>query len=73
MRSETWRDEAACRRTDPSTYFLPSGQIPKSVFETCAKCRVRVECLNYALDLRLDHGVFGGLTGRQRVALRKRN
>jgi WhiB family redox-sensing transcriptional regulator len=34
---------------------------------------VRAECLDYAIDVGLDHGVFGGTTERERRALVRRD
>lgn len=49
--------------------------------EVCAKCAVRIECLEFAILLREKQGVWGGLTpvertkiirARQRAAARRR-
>jgi WhiB family redox-sensing transcriptional regulator len=37
----------------------------------CARCPVRAECLAYALDNGLDHGIFGGATEAERRAVRR--
>jgi hypothetical protein len=33
----------------------------------CRSCPVRAECLQWALDIGLEHGVAGGLTERERT------
>ena len=38
----------------------------------CQGCPVRLECLADALDSRTEFGVWGGLTERERRALRRR-
>ncbi|MFD7612402.1 WhiB family transcriptional regulator [Streptomyces sp. NPDC059828] len=38
----------------------------------CAGCLVRTECLVEALDNRLEFGVWGGMTERERGALLRR-
>ena len=39
----------------------------------CARCLVRAECLEYALQIRETHGVWGGLNEMERRAeLRQR-
>ena len=35
----------------------------------CRPCRVRTECLAHALDERVEFGVWGGMTERERRAL----
>jgi WhiB family redox-sensing transcriptional regulator len=39
----------------------------------CMGCPVRTECLSDALDNRVEFGVWGGMTERERRALLKRN
>ncbi|KOV41956.1 WhiB family transcriptional regulator [Streptomyces sp. H036] len=38
----------------------------------CAGCPVRTECLAHALDHRIEHGIWGGMTERERRALLRR-
>ena len=38
----------------------------------CTGCPVRLECLADALDNRMDFGVWGGMTERERRALLRR-
>ncbi|MGW2690248.1 WhiB family transcriptional regulator [Streptomyces sp. NPDC001414] len=38
----------------------------------CTGCPVRTECLAHALDQRIEHGVWGGMTERERRALLRR-
>ncbi|MCX4633469.1 MULTISPECIES: WhiB family transcriptional regulator [unclassified Streptomyces] len=38
----------------------------------CGGCPVRTECLAHALDQRIEHGVWGGMTDRERRALLRR-
>ncbi|MGW7244027.1 WhiB family transcriptional regulator [Streptomyces sp. NPDC054804] len=35
-------------------------------------CPVRTECLAHVLDRRIEHGVWGGMTERERPALLRR-
>ncbi len=37
----------------------------------CARCPVTAECLNWALEMELDTGVFGGFSADERRAHRK--
>jgi WhiB family redox-sensing transcriptional regulator len=38
----------------------------------CASCPVQHECLEYALRNRIDHGVWGGCSERERRRILKR-
>lgn len=64
-----WRDDALCAEVDGDAFFPEKGgstQTPKAV---CARCPVRAECLDYALENREPHGVWGGLGENERRAL----
>jgi WhiB family redox-sensing transcriptional regulator len=37
----------------------------------CADCPVKTECLEYALANRIDHGVWGGTSERERRRILK--
>jgi WhiB family transcriptional regulator, redox-sensing transcriptional regulator len=66
-----WADAAACRRTDPDAMFVePADQ--NRAKATCFDYPVRTECLAHALDNRVEFGVWGGMTERERRALLRR-
>ena len=58
-----WRELAACPGRGESAG--PARQV-------CAACPVRQPCLDYAITNRIVHGIWGGLTERERRALRSR-
>ncbi|WP_422631921.1 WhiB family transcriptional regulator [Pseudokineococcus basanitobsidens] len=64
-------DAAACRGVDPDALFV-RGAEQNSAKQVCRLCPVRVECLADALDSRTEHGVWGGMTERERRALLRR-
>lgn len=42
--------------------------------QVCHECKVRAECLEYALENREKNGIWGGVTERERRRmLRRRN
>jgi WhiB family redox-sensing transcriptional regulator len=65
-----WHDEAACRALGPGTFFPGSDESLNIAFAVCARCPVKVECLDYALGDPSLKGVWGGTSGRERVRLR---
>ncbi|MFJ8752030.1 WhiB family transcriptional regulator [Streptomyces sp. NPDC102441] len=68
---ERWGEHAACRATDPEELFA-DGVAQNKAKGVCFGCPVRTECLAHALDQRIEHGVWGGMTERERRALLRR-
>ena len=63
-----WPSLAACRNGDPDALFVQGAEqnVAKRI---CRGCPVRYECLADALDNRIEFGVWGGMTERERRAL----
>jgi WhiB family redox-sensing transcriptional regulator len=51
---------------DPALFFPSDGVGVQIAQRICAECLVRVTCLDYALDNRIDNGVWGGTSERER-------
>lgn len=66
-----WTSQAACRGSDPDTLFV-QGAAQNRAKAVCMGCGVRTECLADALDNRVEFGVWGGMTERERRALLRR-
>ncbi|WP_199566593.1 WhiB family transcriptional regulator [Streptomyces triticagri] len=66
-----WSAQAACRTTDPDELFV-QGAAQNRAKAVCTGCPVRTECLADALDNRVEFGVWGGMTERERRALLRR-
>jgi WhiB family redox-sensing transcriptional regulator len=66
-----WTSLAACREGDPDELFV-QGAEQNRVKQRCVGCLVRTECLADALDNRVEFGVWGGMTERERRALLRR-
>jgi WhiB family redox-sensing transcriptional regulator len=70
---DTWRLDAACRGTGPHLFHPDEDEDGHAVVtaakRVCAGCPVADPCLEYALDNRIVHGVWGGLSVRQRRAM----
>ena len=70
--NEEWVTAALCKQASPDQLFVKGAEQHKAK-QVCAACPVRTECLAEALDNRIEWGVWGGLTERERRAvLRKR-
>jgi WhiB family transcriptional regulator, redox-sensing transcriptional regulator len=74
-----WRAAGACLSADPDLFFPISAKGPaeKQIARAkviCAGCRVRQECLEFAMSHDLTYGIWGGTTAedRQRARRRKR-
>jgi WhiB family redox-sensing transcriptional regulator len=65
-----WRERAACRGTDLDVFYPERGQTAGPARLVCARCPVREPCLDYAVSNRITHGIWGGLTERERRPLR---
>lgn len=66
-----WAARAACQGSDPDTLFV-QGAAQNRAKAVCLGCQVRTECLADALDNRVEFGVWGGMTERERRALLRR-
>lgn len=66
-----WRVSGACRDADPDVLFVRGAEQRRAKL-ICVACPVRTECLAEALDNRIEFGVWGGMTERERRALLRR-
>ena len=69
-----WMHEAACRGQGFDTWFPTDdvGEQADGARRICAGCPVRLECLDYALNCSIRHGLWGGLSPEERAALNRR-
>lgn len=65
-REDDWRDQALCAQSDPEAWFPEVGGSSRAAKRVCGRCDVKQECLDYALGRDLRHGVWGGLSERER-------
>src|SRR5436309_3173759 len=66
-----WTTRAACRDGVPDTLFV-QGAAQNRAKAVCRGCPVRTECLADSLDNRVEFGVWGGMTERERRAFLRR-
>lgn len=66
-----WKAEGACRGMDPDLFFPGRGESTAEAKKTCRECVVREECLDYSLANGEKFGIWGGLSERERKAVRR--
>ncbi|PZT71018.1 WhiB family transcriptional regulator [Streptomyces sp. SW4] len=67
----TWQDEALCAQTGADFFFPEPGSSVREAKRICGLCPIRAACLEYALDHDERFGVWGGLSEKERLALRR--
>ena len=66
-----WMRNAACRGQGFGAWF-PNDEVGEGADparRVCSGCSVRSECLDYALAAGIRHGLWGGLSAKERAAL----
>lgn len=70
-----WREDAACRDTDPNLFF-PVGTTGEAEEETraalalCRQCAVREQCLEFAMATNQRDGIWGATSEDDRRRMR---
>lgn len=77
--SQSWQAQANCISENPEVFFPgPEGRAGRNRHEIarakaiCASCQVQKACLQFALQHKEEHGIWGGLTSRERARLARR-
>lgn len=74
---DTWQDRGACRGPQAAVFF-PPPQFERKVERLererrakaiCDECSVQQACLDYAIEIREPHGIWGGLNETERREL----
>lgn len=71
VEDHSWVVQATCAGDPPDSLFV-RGAAQRQAKQRCFGCPVRLECLADALQWECDFGVWGGLTERERRAIRRR-
>jgi WhiB family transcriptional regulator, redox-sensing transcriptional regulator len=74
MARREWSDQAACLGMDTNLFFEGVEKngvthFPKIVRETCYRCPVQLDCLNWAFENE-EFGFWGGMSPKQRAKAR---
>ncbi|MBM3684931.1 MAG: WhiB family transcriptional regulator [Actinobacteria bacterium] len=72
---EDWQRRAACRGPRNAAVFFPPPRFERKHEKAdreakakaiCRSCGVRTDCLDYALQIREQHGIWGGMSENER-------
>ncbi len=66
-----WQESASCFGVDPDVFFPISEEEAGPALAFCGACRIREECLSWALKNGERYGVWGGTTEQQRRRLQR--
>ena len=66
-----WMAVGSCSAQPPGLFFPSDGVGVEVAKKVCAECPSKEPCLEYALENRIDHGVWGGTSERQRRRILK--
>ena len=68
LTAQHWRSIGLCKGSDTLVFYPPSDDdtLAEEAKTICSACAVRKPCLEFALTTREKHGVWGGLTERER-------
>jgi WhiB family redox-sensing transcriptional regulator len=67
-----WMSDGKCRIHPPAVFFPSDGAGVERAQAICNRCPVAERCLDYALEFRIEHGVWGGASERERRRILRR-
>jgi WhiB family redox-sensing transcriptional regulator len=68
----TWKQLGNCRGVDAEIFYPVTDEEADEARAVCSDCPVIEVCLEHAITVREKHGVWGGLTERERRRLIRR-
>lgn len=66
-----WTADAACRGYPDEWWFPAQGYTNRRAVAICRTCSVQDDCLDYALELSLPAGIWGGYGVNQRARIKR--
>ena len=67
-----WIKQAACAG-EPTELFFPEDDVATELARSiCSGCKVRAECIGYAVEIPSLDGIWGGLTRQERARVRRK-
>ncbi|MDX1690512.1 MAG: WhiB family transcriptional regulator [Acidimicrobiia bacterium] len=66
-----WQDDANCKGANADLFFPERGASTRTAKAICGECRVRAECLDFAIETGEKFGIWGGMSERERRKVRR--
>jgi WhiB family transcriptional regulator, redox-sensing transcriptional regulator len=66
-----WQQGALCAQVGADFFFPEPGSSVREAKRICQLCEMRATCLEYALENDERFGVWGGLSEKERLDLRR--
>ena len=77
--SWVWQAQGACRDMDSNLFYYEDQERGPAkearianAKAVCEGCKVKTECLEFALQINEQYGIWGGLTPEERYTLKRR-
>ncbi|MEU6353311.1 WhiB family transcriptional regulator [Streptomyces sp. NPDC047072] len=67
----SWQTRALCAETGADFFFPEPGSSVREAKKICGMCEMRPACLEYAMRHDERFGVWGGLSEKERLELRR--
>jgi WhiB family redox-sensing transcriptional regulator len=64
-----WQLQANCDETNTELFFSKLESKVAKAKALCGSCAVADKCLQFAIDTKIEFGIFGGATADERQAL----
>ena len=61
-----WILQANCGETNHNLFFSKYKKEQEQAKSICRSCKVKSDCLQFAIDNECNDGIFGGLTAKER-------
>ena len=61
-----------CQQSDPEAWFTDDMSVYMKAKQLCKQCPVQALCADFAIENKEPHGVWGGLSPRERMTARAR-
>ena len=65
-----WKEHAACENSDIN-FFTDNRRDFEEAVAICRDCPVRLQCAQYAIDRKMEEGIWGGVQARRLIYWRK--